>query len=265
MFFSSYAVFAQTVVVYGDSQGDYKTHRKIVEAIIRLEPKAVFHTGDLVQDGLSPPLWKKFNEITADLREKSSFYPALGNHEYNSIYYFDNFDLPNNERWYSVIVAGVKFIVLDSNFDLKPGSVQYDWLENQLQDIDDNIRFVSVVFHHPPFTTGKYNEYCEYLQKNLVPLIEQYGVDIVFNGDSHSYERLFHNGTYYVITAGGGAALYYQTRTSPYSQVFIKTHNFCVLDIDGEQISVKALDLNSNVIDEFIIKSQKRWQKQFDF
>ena len=39
---------------------------------------------------------------------------------------------------------------------------------------------------------------------NLVPLFEQYGVDVVFNGHDHHYERSYKDGVYYIVTGGGG-------------------------------------------------------------
>lgn len=246
--------FSQPIVIYGDSRTGHQTHQKIVDEIIKIKPSLVFHTGDLVEDGLIPAQWVTFNEITSDLIKIADFYPALGNHENNSPLYFDNFDLPNNEQWYSVEKDNLHFIVLDSNSDCSIGSEQYLWLENDFQKINANIKFVIAIFHNPPFSTGAHTADEKGLRKNIVPLFEQYGVDIVFNGHDHDYERSLYNNTYYIVTGGGGAPLYDQTRINPYCQLFIKVHHFCQISFKENQLILDVYDINSNLIDHFVIE-----------
>lgn len=242
------------IVIYGDSRTGHQTHQKIVDEIIKIKPAIVFHTGDLVEDGLIPNQWTTFNEIVSDLIGIAEFYPALGNHENNSPLYFDNFVLPNNERWYFVEKDNLHFIVLDSNSDCSIGSEQYLWLEDDLQNISENIKFIVAIFHHPPFSTGPHDEDEKGLRQSIVPLFEQYGVDIVFNGHDHDYERSLYNNIYYIVTGGGGAPLYDQARISPYSQLFIKTYHFCKLSIINDQLISEVYDIGSNLIDKFTIK-----------
>jgi len=244
---------SQPIVIYGDSRTGHQTHQKIVDEIIKTKPAIVFHTGDLVEDGLIPGQWAAFNEIISDLIKIAEFYPALGNHENNSPLYFDNFILPNNERWYSVEKDNLHFIVLDSNSDCSIGSEQYLWLEDDLQYINENIKFVIAIFHHPPFSTGRHAEDEKGLRQTIIPLFEQYGVDIVFNGHDHDYERSLYNNIYYIVTGGGGAPLYDQARASPYSQLFIQAYHFCKLFIINNQLIIEVYDINSNLIDRFVI------------
>jgi 3',5'-cyclic AMP phosphodiesterase CpdA len=242
--------------VYGDSRTNHQIHQKIIDEIIKIKPALVFHTGDLGEDGLDSAQWVTFNEIVSDLVKITQFYPALGNHENNSPLYFDNFDLPNNpnnERWYSVEVNNLHFIILDSNLDCSIGSEQYLWVENDLQNINENVKFVITIFHHPPFSTGPHTEDEKGLRQNIVPLFEQYGVDIVFNGHDHDYERSLYNNIYYIVTGGGGAPLYDQARTSPYSQLFIKAYHFCKLSLINDQLIIEVYDIDSNLIDKFVI------------
>jgi 3',5'-cyclic AMP phosphodiesterase CpdA len=244
---------SQPIVIYGDSRTGHQTHQKMVDEIIKTKPAIVFHTGDLVEDGLIPDQWATFNEIISDLIKIAEFYPALGNHENNSPLYFDNFILPNNERWYSVEKDNLHFMVLDSNSDCSIGSEQYLWLEDDLQNIKENIKFFIAIFHHPPFSTGHHNEDEKNLRQSIIPLFEQYGVDIVFNGHDHDYERSLYNNIYYIVTGGGGAPLYDQARTSPYSQLFIKAYHFCKLFIINNQLIIEVYDIDSNLIDRFVI------------
>jgi len=245
---------SQPIVIYGDSRTGHQTHQKIVDEIIKIKPSLVFHAGDLVEDGLIPDQWASFNEITSDLIKIAEFYPVLGNHENNSSLYFDNFVLPNNERWYSVEKDNLHFIVLDSNSDCSIDSEQYLWLEDDLKNISTNIKFAIAIFHHPPFNTGSHDEDEKGLRQSIVPLFKKYGVDIVFNGHDHDYERSLYNDIYCIVTGGGGAPLYDQVRTSPYSQLFIKTHHFCKLSLVDGQLIIEIYDIDSHLIDNFIIK-----------
>jgi hypothetical protein len=247
----------EPIVVYGDSRTGHDTHRRIVAGIMEMDPVAVFHTGDLVGDGRRQDHWDIFNDIVADMVATTEFYPCLGNHEYNSSLYFDNFELPGNERWFSVDRAGIHFIILDSNWDMTVGSEQYEWLVANLQNMGDSIMFVAAVFHHPPYSTGRHAEDEMGLRGTIVPLFEQYDVDIVFNGHDHDYERTFHEGIYYIVTGGGGAPLRDQYRTSPESQVFIKINHFCRLLVSDNRLIVDVFDVDLNVIDRFIVNSSR--------
>jgi len=236
------------IIIYGDSRTNHQIHQKIVNEIVKTKPSLVFHTGDLVEDGLIPDQWTIFNEIISDLIKNADFYPALGNHENNSPLYFDNFDLPNNERWYIVEKNNLHFIILDSNSDCSIDSEQYLWLEDDLQNINENI-----IFHHPPFSTGPHTEDEKGLRQSIVPLFEQHGIDLVFSGHDHDYERSSYNDIYYIVTGGGGAPLRDQARTSPYSQLFIKTYHFCKLSLIDNKLIIEVYDIDSNLIDQFMI------------
>jgi predicted phosphodiesterase len=241
------------IVVYGDTRTNHEIHQLITDNISEFEPIAVFHTGDLVNDGTKKDEWDIFNTITSELFETTDFYPSLGNHEKNSDLYFENFDLPNNEIWYSVDYNDIHFIILDSNISLSIESEQYEWLDEDLQNtnIDD---FIISIFHHPPFSTGPHKEDEMNLRESIVPLFEEFDVDVVFNGHDHSYERSFYNDIYYIVAGGGGAPLREQERTSEYSQKFLKSYNFCVLEIINNELDVSVYNEENLLIDEFVVK-----------
>ncbi len=250
--------FFDLIIIYGDTRSDNITHQKVVRSIIEAKPDVVFHTGDLVFDGRVVEFWDVFNKTTARLQKRVDFYPVLGNHEYNAPLFFDNFDLPGNERWYFVERDNIHFTVLDSNSDISVGSEQYKWLELDLKNIGDNIKFRTVIFHHPPFSSAVYSNQGEAVRNSIVPLFEKYGVDIVFNGHGHSYERLLFNNIYYIVTGGGGAPLHPPRRKSPYSQRFIKTYHFCRLFVVGSRLIVEVWDVDLKLIDWFAIRPHRK-------
>ena len=147
---------------------------------------------------------------------KTPLWPATGNHEYENsarqrdhlIPYFDFFNLPTNgeaggvpsgkEAYYSYDYGNIHFIALDSyiieNNQYRLSDLagpQAQWL---VQDLAANTKEWTIVyFHHPPFTMGSHNSDNEtelrLIRENIVPILDQYDVDLVLSGHSHSYER----------------------------------------------------------------------------
>lgn len=252
------------VVIYGDSRTGHSMHRWLMEGISSIIPEAVFHTGDLVKDGRIASNWTTFNNIASQLPSGTPIYPALGNHEYESSLYFNNFDLPGNERWYSVDdIKGVNFIVLDTGSAMAAAttfalaSTQYQWLESELTSSVSSTGFTVVIFHYPLYSTGRHGSDDKHIAADLVPLFEQYGVDAVFNGHDHDYERSTVNGIRYIVTGGGGAPLKDQAGTSTYSELYLKTYHFCVLYFDSEgKLTVDVWDNKVRMVDEFVIENR---------
>ena len=246
-----------SIVIYGDCRNGHDIHRQIVADAIGIEPKAVFNTGDLVNEGSSADQWAIFDNITSELRKIAPYYPAIGNHDVPPELFLADFDLPNNERWYSVDIDSLHFVVLDTTSDISQGSEQYKWLEADLQPFSES--FVAVVTHYPLLSTGYHggdtgdSDTGQDLRQILMPLFEQYHVDIVFSGHDHDYERSFENGIYYIVTGGGGAPLRSQATTSRYSQVFEESHNFCTLYVSDGKVGVEAFDPAENAIDQFTV------------
>ena len=243
---------SNNIIVYGDSRTNHVIHRQIVNAILTRSPKIVFHSGDLVDNGNNQDQWDIFNDITSRLRAVADFYPAAGNHELETQLYYDNFTLPGNEKWYTVTYDNVLFIVLNSNLSLGAGSKQYNWLEGVLKNVDDNsIKFTAAVLHLPIFSTGQHYDDGLELRESIVPLFDMYGVDIVFSGHDHNYERLLCNDIYYIIAGGGGASLRAQKTTNPCSELFLSKYHFCKLNVIGDKLKVTVYDEDLNIIDEF--------------
>lgn len=242
-----------TIVVFGDTRSGHAVHKKVVDCILKTAPCAVFNSGDLVWNGRSQKMWDRFNAIEGPLLKSTKYYVAAGNHELSSEYFRNNFKLPGNGLWYSVNIGGIHFIALDNTSEYAAGSEQYTWLEKDLQQVPPSVKFRVVVMHYPAYTTGPHRGACKKLQQSLVPLFEKYGVDIVFAGHNHGYERSLVNNVYYVTSAGGGAPLYNQKIKRSYSQVFIKNYNFCTIAAHGLEMKVTALDTAMKTIDEFVV------------
>lgn len=256
------------LVVYGDSRSDPAAHRRVIDAILKVHPDLVIHTGDFVTDGRQKELWKpEFFDPAAELMKSVAMYPVMGNHENDSEWYYRYFGLEKEavgKSWYSFDVAGVHFTMLDSDTPYAGwdrDTEQGRWLIDDLQSHRDS-RWKIAVFHHPLFSS-----------RNPLPIqpqrwfwhqvLEGNGVSLVFSGHDHHYFRTYPIGmtlpdgrrraVNYIVTAGGGAHLA-DFDPQAYGLVADKTYNFTVLDISPAEITERALDASSELIDSFTVQ-----------
>jgi predicted phosphodiesterase len=233
-------------VAYGDTRSQPVEHSAVVQAIINSAPEIVVHTGDLVTDGTSYSLWQtEFFDPAYGLMINTPLLPVLGNHENNASWFYNLFSLPNNEQWYAFTYGNVRFIGLNTCTAYTTGSSQYNWLVSEQQSTEySNATWHVVYFHHPPYTATSSHGDDANVKQYLVPLFEQNGVDIVFNGHSHAYERYFNNGIYYIVTGGGGAPLasLVPDTQEPIRQAGESVYHHCTIDVDvpGQSLTMSA-------------------------
>ncbi len=119
------------------------------------------------------------------------------------------------EHYYSFDYGNAHFISLNS--ELGSPNINYDWngvftnghqnspmMQWLLQDLAQNDKpWVIAYWHQPPFSKGSHNSddvwefYMKAMRKNIVPVLEQHGVDIILNGHSHVFERSYMINGYY--------------------------------------------------------------------
>jgi hypothetical protein len=153
----------------------------------------------------------KLFAVYPEMLRKSVLWPSIGNHDAivsdpvaQTGPYFENFTLPaggeaggvvsSTEAYYSFDRGNVHFVVLDSHgHDRSPGSEMLGWLELDLADT--LLRWIVAYWHHPPYSKGSHDSDTELrlmeMRQNVVPILEDYGVDLVLTGHSHTYERSF--------------------------------------------------------------------------
>ena len=198
-------------VIYGDTRTNSEWHELVAKAISKEEPLFVINVGDLVESGDFMKDWNEFFKSMESLTAVSAYVPVLGNHERNSNIYYQAFMLPEgggdfHRRWYSFDAGDVHFIILDSNISETTGlfDQQTKWLISDLEKSKDK-KFKLVFFHHPFYTNTPNTEPTH--EDKWRWIFEKYGVNAVFSGHIHNYERFKRNGIQYVITGGGGAPL----------------------------------------------------------
>jgi len=242
-------------VAFGDSRGNDDEVEDISRHVTELDPPAAFaiHTGDVVDDGRNEGYWKdQFFGPQHPMMASLPVYFAMGNHDHASKFYFGYLSLPGNERWYSFEYADAVFFCLDTTADYTVGSEQYRWFESALERYADK-PWKFVFFHHPPYSTS-YHGPDETVQKHIVPLLGKYGVDIVFNGHEHNYERTVMNGVTYIVTGGYGAPRYPRVRHAEGSLKFSREHHFCLIDVDGDKAEVTVIADDGKLIEKTTIE-----------
>ncbi len=255
-----------TFLVYGDTRHGHMMHRAVVQALAMESMSFVLHTGDFVDDGLRRALWVRFFDIAHPFMRRVPLYPTVGNHENAFGAGADLFrrffavpdDGPHSEMVYAFTWGNSRFFILDSN---KPftGSPQAAWLRAQLQEasLDRSIRHLFVSVHQSPYSSGPHGPLDELVDSGLVDEMRRFGVDLLFAGHDHMYERGRVDGLNYVITAGGGAPIYYVKQNQPYSLVTEPTYHYTRVYVDGDRVELAALRMDGSLLDSVHLRRRE--------
>ncbi|HIE38169.1 MAG TPA: metallophosphoesterase family protein [Anaerolineae bacterium] len=237
--------------VFGDTRTQDRFHRAVVERILALQPDFVLHTGDLVAHGHSNHEWQTFFEIERELLARVPFFPTLGNHEANNPLYRELFYLPGNERWYSFDYGHVHFVCLqvDNIADLSPQGEQIRWLQEDLASTEQPWKVL--FFHVPPFSSLGEEEDEVHTRRALASVLTDQGVQIVFTGHHHNYQRLQVGGVTYVVTGGGGAPLYPLQEQDPELAAYAAEYHAVLITLDGPAFTAVVVSAEGEELDRF--------------
>jgi hypothetical protein len=246
--------------VYGDSQEFPAVHAAVAGAILASDPDLVLHTGDLVTLGMDYAVWEpQFFGPARDLMAVVPLVPAVGNHEYlgsGQTWFFDFFARYGDRPWTAYTYGCARFIALDTNLPYAPGSEQGAWLLAELESQDfASASWRFAYFHHPAYTCTSYWPDDPGVGAHLVPLFETYGVDMVFSGHAHIYERFWKDGVYYIVTGGGGGTLAtLNTDTTPPIRIAgERSYHHCVIDVSPEAIVLEPRRNDGSAIETVVI------------
>jgi hypothetical protein len=260
-------------VAYGDTRfhdpndtgaANPAARRALVQAIADAHPAFICFTGDIVYDGFSNDDWKVWDLETRIWGDKNiPIYPALGNHDLHGDLqaalgnYFKRFPDLKGSRYYSVRVADVLIVVLDSSLDEVTGP-QGNWLMDKLDHVPVDVNFVFLMDHHPPYTSSSDQKMfggghsARTSEQALAKMLEArqahapYRI-VFFSGHVHNYERHEHGGITYFVTGGGGAHAYPIERLAddPFQSKEINYH-YLLVEVNGKQIKVTMNRLQLN-------------------
>ncbi len=187
------------------------------------------------------------------------FYASLGNHDDPNIEkLYKPFNM-NGERYYTFRKGDVQLFALDSNYmDAK----QLTWLEQSLRS--SNARWKICFFHHPLYNDGKSHGPDLDLRNQLVPLLKAYGVNVVFSGHEHAYERIKpEDGIYYFIQGSSGKLVQNDfQRRDVMENSFDRDRTFMLVEVDGDKLYFQTISRSGHTVDSGEITRQKPGTKE---
>ena len=161
----------------------------------------------------------------------------------------------NGERYYTFappvdvvtkIATRVEFFAIDSsNLD----GQQLRWLDQRLGA--STAEWKIVFLHHPLYTSGRYTRSSRAHRWALEPMFVRHGVDAVFSGHEHIYQRaaLQHGIQYFISGAAGSLRLGDGSVASYIAKTYDNDYHFMLIEIDGDDMHFQAINRTGETID----------------
>lgn len=263
--------------VIGDTESRPHVNHRLGEMMWEERPNFILHLGDITDGGKKPHKFEWNYEYFTGILPVASripMFPVPGNGEGDLYWYKKYHKLPQPEAYYSFRYGNAEFFMLNSNEngELLEGGAQYNWLQQQLAQSDATWKFVA--HHHCPVSSDE-NDFGDTWKgvtstkgdpkfDDMKKLYESGGVDIVFFGHVHSYERTYpmtgdivdeENGVIYLMSGGGGGHL---EDFAPTHNTFVgkiqRGNHFLKIDIINNKFYLKMYDIHGRLKDVFEIE-----------
>jgi len=216
----------------------------------------VIMLGDNMYGGQKPADFvKKFEEpYRTLLGRRVKFQASLGNHDRPENVGYELYNM-NGQRYYTYVRKNVRFFALDTTLmDRK----QLDWLDAGLKDSREDWKIC--YFHHPLYSNASRHGASVDLRLLLEPLFVKYGVNVVFSGHDHVYERLKpQQGIYYFVS--GAAGQLRKGNMEPSDQTaasFDQDQSFMLVEVAGDEMFFESVSRTGRVVDSGLINRQRR-------
>lgn len=209
----------------------------------------VLTTGDNVYPDGDPDRFQDafYEPYECLLSNGVSFHAVLGNHDVQTDngrpeIEDDGFGIP--KRNYVVRTGGVRFVMVDSN------GLNMRFLRRATRAREGD-RWTVVSLHHPVYSPGTGHGSEPGFRPRLPRLFRKRGVDLVLQGHDHVYavtkplKRIR-----YVVTGGGGAALY-GCMDQWFSAKCAERHHFLYVTATADELTVRAVPAEGKVFHRF--------------
>jgi predicted phosphodiesterase len=248
--------------VIGDSGRGDQTQQEVADQMAAWRAKFPFDFVVMLGDNIYPPrqpddFEKKFEQPYRGLLDAGvTFYAAIGNHDPDVELGYKNFNMDghryytfrkNERRLEGLSGAGVRFFVLDSRA-LDP--TQLAWLQEELHKSATDWKIC--YFHHPIYTSGRYQTAARVLRLALEPLLIAGDVDVVLSGHEHFYERIHpQHGIAYFSSGGAGSLRKGDIRRdSPLlARGFDTDFHFLLMEVSGDTLYFQAISRTGETVD----------------
>jgi predicted phosphodiesterase len=244
--------------VIGDSGTGERAQYEVADKMELYRQKVNFDfvimLGDNIYGGHRPHDFKKKFELPyhALLDAGVKFYASLGNHDDPDERLYKPFNM-GGQRYYTFNKGDVQFFVLDSNY-MDP--TQLSWVEENLQK--SKAKWKIAYFHHPLYSNGRSHGPDLDLRSRLGPLFREYGVNVVFSGHEHVYERVRpEDSIHYFILGNSGKLMTHDFRSSEgMEKGFDTDQSFMLVEIAADKLHFQTISRRGNTIDSgSVVKS----------
>jgi hypothetical protein len=247
--------------VIGDTGTGSDKQQEVADMMVKYKQVFPFEfvllMGDNLYSGESAQDYKtKFENVYKRLLDdKVKFYASLGNHDESNQRFYEFFNM-NGEEYYRFTKGNVSLYALNSNYMDKK---QLKWLEGELSK--DTNQWKICFFHHPPYSSGGKHGSSTELREIVEPIFLKYGVNAVFAGHEHFYERIKpQKGIYYFISGAGGKLRSGDVKKgSPLTEkAYDKDMSFMILEVVGNQLHFQVISRTGETVDSGVLTNQQR-------
>jgi 3',5'-cyclic AMP phosphodiesterase CpdA len=267
----SAALFAQTTplpnrsdslkfAAMGDNgtgdRAQYELAQQMVKVHATFPFDLVIMLGDNMYGGQSPSDYvKKFEQPYAPLLTAGvKFQASIGNHDRPEQINYKLYNM-NGQRYYTYVRNNVRFLALDSNLmDRK----QVEWVDATLRDAREDWKIP--YFHHPLYSNAARHGSSVDLRVLLEPIFVRYGVNVVFSGHDHVYERLKpQKGIHYFVSGSAGQLRKGNMEASDQTAAsFDQDLSFLAVEVAGADMVFQAISRTGQIVDSGVIRRQPR-------
>lgn len=199
---------------------------------------------------------RKFSRVYEKLLDADvKFYAALGNHDNPNQIFYEHFNM-NGKEYYRFKKGDVAFYALNSNYMDKR---QVEWLINELAQ--DNSKWKITFFHHPPYSSGRKHGSDNQLRDIVEPIFVRLGVNAVFTGHDHFYERIKpQKGIYYFVSGAGGKLRTGNVRSSSSltEKAFDTDMHFMLVEISEDELHFQVISRTGATVDSGVLINQQK-------
>jgi 3',5'-cyclic AMP phosphodiesterase CpdA len=239
----------------GDRE-QYEVAQQMVKVHAAFPFDLVIMLGDNMYGGQSPSDYvKKFEQPYAPLLSAGvRFQASIGNHDRPEQINYKLFNM-NGQRYYTYARGNVRFFALDSN---RMDPEQLEWLDAALRDAREDWKIC--YFHHPLYSNASRHGSSVDLRVLLEPLFIRHGVNVVFSGHDHVYERIKpQKGIYYFVSGAGGQLRRGNVDASEQTaSSFDRDRSFMVVEVAGSELFFNAISRTGQTVDSGMIQRQSR-------
>ena len=217
----------------------------------------VIMLGDNMYGGQTPADFvSKFERPYASLLKAGvKFQASLGNHDRPENVSYKPFNM-NGERYYTYVRKNVRFFALDSTLmDAK----QLAWLERSLAQAQEDWKIC--YFHHPLYSNASRHGSSVDLRVTLEPIFVKHGVDVVFSGHDHVYERVKpQKGITYFVSGAAGQLRRGNMRPRPdeTAAYFDQDQSFMLAEVSGNDLFYEAISRAGTTVDSGVVQRMVR-------